>query len=109
MVALQSAKNLMQVVVPARAYSALRRIARQRRIRGRPFPLVVDGPQSGVTLNCCVRAGTYFGDFLPPLYRCRPALVTATLPNDGWMAEYLTPLRYRPGKRIAENVVLACR
>jgi hypothetical protein len=109
MVALQSARNLVQVVVPARACSALRRIARQRSHRAEPVQVVPiddivpeDRPVSIIQLDVEV----YEQWALRTIRRCRP--VMETLPNDGRLAEYPAPLGYRPGGRIAENVVLAC-
>jgi hypothetical protein len=123
---LQLAKNLAKTVVPARIRSALRRMAHQRRVRGKPFPFVVEGPQASRTpppeSYRCAKIRTVaiiqldlegheqraLTGALRTIRRCGPALVMETLPDAGWIARNLTLLGYRLGERPAENVVLAC-
>lgn len=65
----------MKAVVPSDTRSALRQVARRRRFRGRPFPFIVSGPQSRVTLNCCVAYNKYGAYCVPASGFHRPAAV----------------------------------
>jgi hypothetical protein len=121
---LQLAKNLVKTVVPARSRSALRRMAHQWRVRGKPFLVISDvagialGSASHIAADmldarCSSRLRTepvqiVALDDVVPEGRCRPAVVMETLPEEAWIARNLTLLGYRLGERLAENVVLAC-
>lgn len=58
-------------------------MAHQRRIRGKPFPFVVEGPQSSLTLDCCIAYNKYGAYCVPVSGSQRPAALRV-LAGDVW-------------------------
>jgi FkbM family methyltransferase len=81
-------QSLVKAILPVRARTALHRLSNARRIRGRPFPFVVSGPQSNVTLNCCISYNNYGAYCVPVSGTHRPA-AQAVLSGRVWEARTL--------------------
>jgi FkbM family methyltransferase len=76
------AKTLLKAIVPGRIQAAVWD-AIHLKVRGRPFPFLVDGAPAEGTLNCCVAYNRYGGYCVPLSGMNRPA-VRYVLAGEVW-------------------------